>query len=315
MERLSILIPCYNEAEVFPLLKDRVNQLAERLQHENVECEIIAVDDGSRDLTWALIREWTASNPDVRGIALSRNFGHQVALSCAYQQCTGDAAVSIDADLQDPPELIVSMVEKWRAGADVVFAIRRKRESESLFKRFTAMLYYRILGMLGLSFIEKDCGDFRLMSRRALDALNSMPEQNRLLRGMAGWIGFKTDKVYFERPPRQAGTTKYPLRKMLLLGADGIVSFSNLPLRATYLVGLFIMLIVASYLVWTTVMYILGKTPLVPGWSSLLITISAFGFANLICLGVIGEYIGRIYSEVKHRPLYLIRDDTKESSK
>ncbi|MEI6972016.1 MAG: glycosyltransferase family 2 protein [bacterium] len=310
MKKLSILVPCYNEDKVLPLLRKELTAFLSTLAGRALDYEVILVDDGSKDLTWFLINEWAEADSRVRGISLSRNFGHQAALTCAYENCTGDAAVSVDADLQDPPEVIAGMIDKWEQGANIVFAVRRQRTSETFFKRWTAAAYYRLLHLLGLSFVEKDCGDFRLMDRRSINALNSMREKNRLLRAMVGWAGFRTDRVYFDRPARRGGDTKYPLRKMILLALDGVISFTHIPLRGAYIFALMIMLCVLLYLGTTVVRYLLGYTTLVPGWTSLLLAITAFGTANLLCLGVIGEYVGRIYSEVKDRPLYLVRTDT-----
>lgn len=306
VKKLSILIPCFNEEEVFPFLVKSLQDLFPRLASSGWDYEVLLVDDGSRDLTWPLICDWSAADPRVGGISLSRNFGHQAALSCAYQYCTGDAAVSIDADLQDPPEIIPELLKCHENGADIVFAVRRKREEETVFKKTTASLYYRLLKLFGVQ-LEKDCGDFRLMSRKAVDALNQMPERNRLLRAMVGWIGFKTDRIYFVRPPRKAGTTKYPFRKMLLLAADGIVSFSNVPLRIAYLFATFLFLFVFSFMIYCAVSVTFFGGKLVPGWTSLFLTNTILGIGNLLCLGFIGEYIGRIYSEVKQRPLFLVR--------
>ncbi len=313
-KKISFLVPCYNEEEVMPFLRKELSAFIDRLQGKGYDTEVLLIDDGSRDLTWFLISEWSGEDARIRGIRLSRNFGHQIALTCAYQQCTGDAVVSIDADLQDPLETINEMIEKWEAGADIVLGVRSKREGETRFKLFTASLYYRLLHVLGLKFIEKDCGDFRLMNRRSVSALNTMNEHGRLLRAMVSWIGFRVDRVYFERRPRIAGQTKYPFLKMLLLAINGIISFSHIPLRLAYYLGVFISSIVFIYLIYTFVMHFLGRVELVHGWSSIMAAITAFGAVNLICLGVMGEYIGRIYTESQKRPLYLIGEDTKEKA-
>ncbi|MCI6288618.1 MAG: glycosyltransferase family 2 protein [Lentisphaeria bacterium] len=311
MKKLSVLIPCYNEQEVFPFLRQELECFCSGLSEQELDYEIILVDDGSHDLTWPLILDWSSANPHVRGLSLSRNFGHQAALSCACQVCTGDVSVSLDADLQDPPEVIMEMLEKWRAGADIVYGIRSRREAESFFKKVTAAGYYRFLQYLGVK-LERDCGDFRLMNRRSMDALNAMPERGRLLRAMVGWIGFRTERVYFVRHARKAGETKYPLRKMIALAADGIFSFSYMPLRISYYLSLLLALPVLIYLAATLILYSLGKATLVPGWTSIVLIVTLFGAGNLICLGAQGEYIRRIYSEVKQRPLYWVREDTAE---
>lgn len=313
MNKISLLIPCFNEEEVLPLLRKELTAFAQKLTHRNYDYEIILIDDGSKDMTWCLISDWKTADPEhVRGIALSRNFGHQAALSCGYHAATGDAMISIDADLQDPLDVILEMLDSYEAGADIVLGVRKHRESESFFKLATAKLYYRTLHLLGMKFIEKDCGDFRLMNRRSVEALSGMREKNRMLRAMIGWVGFRVDRVYYDRKARAAGTTKYPLRKMLLLAMDGIISFTSIPLRAAYWLATLISLVTLSYLFYTLLKYKFFNGVLVQGWTSLMVTLTAFGFVNLICLGLIGEYVGRIYEEVKDRPLYIVRKDSNE---
>lgn len=313
MKKISLLIPCYNEEEVIPHLRDALSSFTRQLSARRYDYEIILIDDGSKDMTWPLINDWKTADPrHVRGIALSRNFGHQAALSCGYDAADGDIVISIDADLQDPLEVILEMLEKYESGADIVLAVRRRRESESRFKLATAKLYYRTLHLLGMKFIEKDCGDFRLMNRRSVDALKGMREKNRMLRAMIGWVGFHVDRVYYDRKARAAGTTKYPLRKMLLLAMDGIISFTSIPLRAAYWMASLISLVTITYLLYTLIKYKFFHGTLVHGWTSLMVTITAFGFVNLVCLGLTGEYVGRIYEEVKDRPLYIIRKDSDE---
>lgn len=313
MKKISVLIPCFNEEEVFPVLRKELSTFLDKLSLKGYTYEVVLVDDGSRDFTWTLICDWTELDPiHIKGIALSRNFGHQAALSCAYEAATGDVMVSIDADLQDPPEVILEMLDKYEAGADIVLGIRKSRESETYFKLITAKAYYRTLHLLGLKFIEKDCGDFRLMNRRSVNALNSMNEKNRMLRAMVCWTGFNVARVYFDRKPRAAGETKYPLRKMVILAMDGIISFTSIPLRVAYWFAAFIALGTLGYLFYTLIKYFFFGGTLVHGWTSLIVVITAFGVVNLICLGLIGEYIGRIYDEVKGRPLYFIRKKTDE---
>jgi dolichol-phosphate mannosyltransferase len=313
MKKISLLIPCFNEEEVMPYLRKELSEFLPKLSSRNYDYEVILIDDGSKDMTWCLISDWITTDPThIRGIVLSRNFGHQAALSCGYEKATGDLMISIDADLQDPLETILPMLDKYEAGADIVLGVRASRESESFFKEATAKLYYRTLHLLGMKFIEKDCGDFRLMNRRSVNALNCMQEKNRMLRAMVGWTGFKVERVYFHRKGRVAGVTKYPLRKMLLLAMDGIISFTSVPLRIAYWFASIISFFTLGYLFYTFIKYWFFGGDLVHGWTSLMITITAFGFINLICLGLIGEYIGRIYEELKGRPLYLIQKDTHE---
>ncbi|MBN2640479.1 MAG: glycosyltransferase family 2 protein [Victivallales bacterium] len=313
--KVSLLIPCYNEQEVLPMLRRELSAFAVTLSEKGYDHEIILVDDGSSDMTWVQIGEWAADDSDhVIGIELSRNFGHQMALTCAYEIAAGDVCVSIDADLQDPLEVIFEMLEKHEAGADIVLGVRRSREAETFFKLTTAKLYYKALHMLGLKFIEKDCGDFRLMNRRGVKALLSMRERNRMLRAMVCWTGFKVDKVYFDRRARAAGETKYPLRKMMLLAMDGVISFSTLPLRFAYWFASVIGLIIMGYLAYTLMKYLFFNGRLVDGWTSIILAVCAFGFVNLFCIGLIGEYVGRIYDEVKKRPLYFVRTNTRDKN-
>ncbi|MBI4229459.1 MAG: glycosyltransferase family 2 protein [Planctomycetes bacterium] len=304
---LTLVIPCYNEQEVFPPLREAVVSLLDALAPD-LRTEVILVDDGSLDATWRLIEAFAADDPRVRGIALSRNFGHQQALTCGYDFARGDAVVTLDADLQDPPEAVHRMVARWREGADVVYAVRARREGETLFKRASAAAFYRILRLAGARQVRSDAGDFRLMSRRCLDALRGMKEQHRFLRGMVGWLGFRSAEIVYDRAPRRAGTTKYPLRRMVRFALDATLSFSILPLRLTFLFAGGLTAAILSYLAYVAARYWLYDVALVPGWTSLLLSIMAFGALNLVCLGILGEYVGRIFEEAKGRPLYVVRE-------
>ncbi|MCX5661632.1 MAG: glycosyltransferase [Planctomycetota bacterium] len=307
--KVSLVVPCYNEEPAIPHLRRELTALADALVNQHgCECEILLVDDGSRDRTWEHIRAFTADDARVRGARLSRNFGHQAALTCGYDLASGDVIICLDADLQDPPNVVPEMIAKWRAGADVVYAIRKARQGETAFKLFTASLFYKLIRKLSAADIRENSGDFRLMSRRSLDALNRLRERQRFIRGMVGWVGYRTDEVHYERLERVAGVTKYPFRKMLLLAADAIVSFSRFPLKLAYwcafsLSGLFL-----AYLLVSLVRYFAFNTQMVPGWPSLIATIIAFGAANLLCVGLLGEYVGRIYEEIKQRPIYLLQE-------
>jgi len=306
---LSIVVPCYNEEAVFPALKERLVDLADNLQQELLcDTEIIFVDDGSSDLTWKMLQEATAEDRRIRVIRLSRNFGHQSALSCGYAFAAGDAIACLDADLQDPPELIPDMVQKWREGADVVYAVRLERDGESAFKLWTAKLFYRLVRSLGADHIRADVGDFRLMSRRSLDALLKLEEHHRFLRGMVGWIGFNTAEVTYHRRARVAGTTKYPLRKMVRLAADAIVSFSRAPLRLAYYCAITLSLPFLAYLTYVAIAVLFFSARLEPGWLSVVTAVVAFGVCILINQAILGEYVGRIYEESKQRPLYIVQD-------
>ena len=308
---VSIVVPCFNEEDALPFVAARLSSVADELQ-QHYRVEIVLVDDGSADKTWPLIRDYARTDGRVRGVSLSRNFGHQAALTCGYDLATGDAVVCMDADLQDPPEVVLEMLAKWEDGADVVYAVRRSRTGESGFKLKTASLFYRLIRAIGASHVREDSGDFRLMSRRALDALNKLREQHRFIRGMVGWVGFRTAEVHYDRKARVAGVTKYPFRKMLRFAIDATVSFSSFPLRLAYVLSSALSLIFCAYLVYAVFMHFFFDLTLVPGWSSLIISVIAFGAINLVCLGIIGEYIGRIFEQVKSRPLYLVGEDTRD---
>ncbi len=310
---LSIVVPCYNEEEVLPLLREALIDVAGKLGAD-FDVEIVFVDDGSTDATWEQIRAFAVSDERVRGIALSRNFGHQMALTCAYDMARGDAIVCLDADLQDPPEVILELAKRWQDGADVVFAIRKSRAGETRFKLWTAALFYRMIRAVSATDVRRDTGDFRLMSRRALNALNALREHHRFIRGMVGWLGFETANVHYERRPRAAGGTKWYLHKMLRFAVDATVSISIFPLRLTFLFAGLLSLIVLSYVGFVVIRYFFFDVQLVPGWTSLLMSIMAFGAINLVCMGIMGEYVGRLYEQAKRRPLYLIREETAAPS-
>ena len=303
---ISIVVPCFNEEEAFPHLRSALADLVSRLG-QRYAAEVVLVDDGSRDGTWALIERFAADVPWVRGVTLSRNFGHQAALTCGYRHATGDAIVSLDADLQDPPAVIEEMVAKWEAGADVVYAVRRSRAGETKFKLATAAAFYRVLRGLGATHLRADAGDFRLMSRASLDALLALPETHRFLRGMVGWVGFRSADVPYDRHARVAGETKYPLRKMLRLATDAVVSSSTLPLRFPYYFALIATALALLAVVGTLAF---AGSSLSAGGLAILVAVVAFGGLNLCALGVLGEYVGRVYEQVKGRPLYFVRATT-----
>jgi polyisoprenyl-phosphate glycosyltransferase len=305
---LSVVIPLYNEAAMMGILAERLAGLAEALKP--LHCEFILVDDGSRDRTAALAEEFAARDPRVTVLSLSRNFGHQMAITAGLDFARGDAVVFMDADLQDPPEVVPQMVARWQEGYDVVYGRRIKRESDTLFKRLSAWAFYKLLRFTAKVDIPDNVADFRLLSRRAADALRAMPEHHRLLRGLCAWIGFRQTCVDYERPPRAAGETKYTLGKMTRLALDSIFSFSWFPLRLASIAGL---LVTAASTLWILVHVILRlftSAHLVPGWTSTVALVGLLGGMNLLALGVLGEYVGRIFEEVKHRPLYCIRKVT-----
>lgn len=307
---VSIVVPCYNEAEVFPLLQQALMKLAKETLGD-YRVEFVFVDDGSKDKTWDLIRAFAATDERVRGIAFSRNFGHQAALTCGYDLAQGDAVICLDADLQDPPEAVAEMLKRFREGYDVVHAVRKSREGETWFKLWTAGLFYKLIRWMGARHVRENSGDFRLMSRRAVEAFRRMREHHRFIRGMVGWLGFRETEILYERKARAAGTTKYPFMKMLLFAMDAVVSFSAMPLRFAYLFSFAFSAVFLGYLGYACAQYFIYGRQLVPGWTSLILAVTGFGAANLLCLGLLGEYIGRTYTQLKDRPLYLVMEDTR----
>ncbi len=304
---ISIVVPCYNEQEVFAETYKRLTETFMQLDSAKYDYEIIFVNDGSKDNTLDLIREKIKSDAHVRGINFSRNFGHQIAITAGLDNCKGDAAVVIDADLQDPPHIILEMIKKWEEGYDVIFGKRVERAGESAFKLLTAKWFYRFINRLSDVDIPLDTGDFRLMDRNALDQFLSMRESYRFVRGMVAWIGFNQTFVEYDRESRFAGTTKYPLKKMLRLASDAILSFSNTPLKVATFVGFITSFAAFVGIVYALIMRIFIKD-YVEGWTLLMISILLIGGIILLVLGIIGEYVGRIYGEIKRRPLYIIKD-------
>jgi len=302
---LSVIVPCFNEADVIQHTHQRLNQALETIAQE---FEIIYVDDGSRDATAELLRDIQVSSSRAKVIRLSRNFGHQIAVSAGLQYARGKAVVLIDADLQDPPEVIGQMMEKWRQGFHVVYGQRTERSGETKFKLWTARAFYRLINRLSEVPIPLDTGDFRLMDRAVVDALLRMPERHRLLRAMTSWVGFNKTAVPYSRAERFAGTSKYPLRKMLALAIDGIVSFSAVPLKLVTTVGLAFSALSALGIIYAIALRLLTDN-WVPGWTLIFIAVMLIGGLQFIFLGVMGEYIGRIYSEAKNRPLFLVMEE------
>jgi len=300
---LSVVIPCYNEEEIVPLL---VPQLASFLDNSPYPCEVLIVDDGSSDRTIELLADWCKTDERIKVLSLSRNFGHQYAATAGIDYAAGDAIVLIDADLQDPLDVIHRMVEQYCKGYDVVCGQRVARPGESVFKRVTAWLFYRCMRILFLKTLPRDVGDFRLMSRRCVDSLRSMRELHRFLRGMVAWVGYQQICVPYERKPRPAGTTKYPLRKMIRLAWTAAISFSALPLKISFIGAGIMTLVAIEEAVRALIEHFAGKT--VPGWTSLMVVFSLSNAALMIAVGILGEYVGRIYEEGKGRPLYLVSD-------
>ncbi len=300
---ISVVVPCFNEGEVIAQCHAR---LTEVLRGIAAWYEIVYVDDGSRDETLAQLLRLYSSDLNVTVVELSRNFGHQSAVSAGLEAAQGEVVVVIDADLQDPPEVIPSMLEKWKEGYEVVYGVRDARAGESGFKVWTAKLFYRLIGSLSDVKIPADAGDFRLLDRKAVDAIKQMPERHRLLRGMCSWIGFRQYGLRYARAPRAAGKTKYPFRKMLNLALDGIASFSALPLRFVSVIGFLSAFLSLVGIVYALVVRLFTHT-WVAGWAISFVGMLFLGGLQMMSLGVLGEYVGRIYSETKQRPLYLAR--------
>lgn len=301
---LSVIVPCFNEEAV---IAETHRRLSASLRAAGDSFEIIYVDDGSRDATAELLRQIQAGDGNVRMVRFSRNFGHQFATTAGLEYANGRAVVLIDADLQDPPEVIGEMLAKWREGYQVVYGQRSARQGESHFKSWTAKLFYRLMNRVSDTPIPLDTGDFRLMDRQVVQALLAMPEHDRFLRGMVAWVGFRQVALPYRREARFAGSTKYPLRKMLHFAADGILSFSRAPLKLASMVGFFCAALALAGMLWAIVTRLLTHA-WVPGWASIFLAVMFLGGVQLICLGIIGEYVGRIYGETKHRPLYLVAE-------
>jgi dolichol-phosphate mannosyltransferase len=300
LKLLSVVAPVYNEEATIEEFYSRVTAALDGLQFE-----LVLVDDGSTDQSEAELRKLASNDPRVHLVQLSRNFGHQTALTAGLDHARGDAVVMLDADLQDPPELIPLMLDHWRAGCDVIYAVREQREGESRFKLATARWFYSLFDRLAQVELQHNSGDFRLLDRRALDALLSMRERNRFLRGMTVWVGYRQAAVPYVRDRRFAGKTKYTIPKMLRFSLDAISSFSHRPLQLATLLGFLISTLAFVAIPVVIVLRILGSY--LPGFSSLTIAVLLLGGIQLIAIGIIGEYVGRIYDEVKGRPLYLVR--------
>jgi dolichol-phosphate mannosyltransferase len=301
---LSVVVPMFNEEEMVPAFHAEVTRV---LKGAGVSFEVIYVDDGSRDGTLDKLRALQAADPAVRVLSFSRNFGHQAAMSAGLDAAAGRAVAIMDGDLQDPPALLPAMMEKWREGFDVVYAVRRSRDGETLFKRFTAHVFYRFLRAAAGIDLPVDTGDFRLVDRKVVDALRALPERNRFLRGLVSWIGFRQTGVPFDRPARAAGETKFSLWKMVRFAVDGITSFSVLPLRLVTATGFLCAGISAVLLGWALYVKLFTDQG-VQGWTSIMGVVLFLGGVQLLSVGILGEYVARLVDETKRRPLYLIRD-------
>lgn len=304
----SVIIPIYNEEENIQLLYDRLQEVMTGLQSET---EYIFINDGSADASIQLIKGLSAQNKHVKYIDFSRNFGHQIAVSAGLDKCVGNRVVIIDADLQDPPELILEMAKKMDEGYEVVYAQRRSRKGESFFKKITASGFYKILRSITSIDIPLNTGDFRMMDKRIVEVLREMPEKNKFLRGQISWIGFRQTFVEFDRAERNAGETGYPLKKMLRFAIDGITAFSDAPLKFVFSMGIVVFILTFFLILYTLISWLFFENT-VQGWSSIMISVLFIGGVQMIGIGIIGEYISRIGNNVKERPLYIIRESNIE---
>ncbi len=302
--KLSVVVPCYNEENVLCELHRRITTVSE--SSVNNSYEIVFVNDGSRDASWKIMQEISHSDPHVVSINLSRNHGHQIALSAGLQMCRGERVFVLDADLQDPPELLTQMMARMDDGCDVVFGQRIKREGESVFKKTSAYIFYRLLDSMTDIKIPKDTGDFQLMNRRTVDVLNSMPEHHRFVRGLISWIGLRQEALPYARATRFAGESKYPMPKMIRFALDAITGFSVRPLRISAYLGIFSSIAALMLLAYIFTQYITGNN--IRGWTSLAAIILLLGSAQMLMIGVMGEYLGRLYIESKGRPLFVIQE-------
>lgn len=299
---ISIVIPIFNEAETLPMLWPRLSTVLSQI---NQSFEVIFVDDGSTDDSNAVLQGLASQSPIIKILQLSRNFGHQSAISAGLEHCTGEAVIILDGDLQDPPELIPKLLEQWQKGYAVVYAVRSSRAGETWFKKLSAKLYYKLLNQLAGVKMPADAGDFRLLDKKVIVEINKLPENHRYIRGLSHWVGFNSIGVPYERETRLKGATKYPLHKMFRLAWDGITAFSYLPLRlATYLGFLAAggSVLYALYALWEK----FARGNVVQGWTSLILVVLFLGGIQLIILGIIGEYLGRLFEETKHRPRYIV---------
>ncbi len=305
MTALSIVVPCFNEEPCLEPLHQRLSTAAR--QSFGSDYEIVLVNDGSRDGSWAKMQQLSASDPNLIAVNLSRNHGHQLALTAGLDLARGDLILIIDADLQDPPELLGDMVETMRReGADVVYGVRKSRAGETRFKRATAHGFYRLLARATEVDIPLDAGDFRLMSRRALDVFLAMPEQARFIRGMVAWLGFKQVPILYDRDERHAGETKYPVSKMLRFAFDALTGFSSAPLKLASHAGLALSVGSVLLILYIVIGWLAGRS--IPGWTSLMLVVVVLGAVQMFVLALMGEYIGRLYNEAKRRPLYIVKE-------
>ena len=301
---LSVILPCYNEEQIIAQTYCQLTQILQSLN--NIDYELVFIDDGSEDSTFSILAGLQQEDPHIRIVQLSRNFGQQMATTAGMEHARGEAVILMDADLQDPPELIPDMISEWKKGFDVVYGERTERPNEGLLKRLTSRAFYQIIHHLSDVEIPQNTGDFRLMDRTVVQAFLTLHERGRFVRGLISWLGFRQTGLYFRRPVRQAGKTKYPFTKSLKLAADAMVSFSSRPLKLATWLGFSASGVALAGIVYALIMRLLTDI-WVTGWTALFIAVLFMGGVQLICMGIIGEYIGRIYAETKCRPLYLIQ--------
>ncbi|CAH2464199.1 MULTISPECIES: glycosyltransferase family 2 protein [Bacillus] len=305
MEKLiSIVVPMYFEEEV---AQECYNRLKSVMLQNNINYELVFVNDGSTDRTMEILSEISANDYRTKVVNFARNFGHQIAVTAGIAAAKGDAIVIIDADLQDPPEVIPELIAKWEEGYEVVYAKRKQRKGETWFKLLTAKYFYKFLNYMSDIDIPKDTGDFRIIDRKVADVFNQMTERNRFIRGMMSWVGFRQTYVEYERDERFAGETKYPLKKMIKFASDGIIAFSTKPLRIVMSLGLLSVLISIIVLLYTITVKIIGNDTQT-GWASIMVAITFFSGIQLLGLGIVGQYIARIYDESKNRPIYIVKE-------
>lgn len=304
MKKVSLVIPMYYEEEVAEECYKRVKDVLNSL--ENYEHEVVFVNDGSKDRTLEILEKIASNDKNIKVISFARNFGHQCAVTAGLKEVTGDAVVIIDADLQDPPELIPDMLKLWEEGNEVIYAKRKKRDGESAFKLFTAKMFYKALNGLSDVEIPKDTGDFRLVDKKVVEVINSLPEHNKFLRGLFSWVGFKQAPFEYERKERFAGKTKYPLKKMLKLASDGIISFSTKPLKIIGGIGIASIMVSFLVLLYAILSFVFKWNNLTAGWTSLMVAITFFAGVQLLSIWIMSEYIARIYDESKGRPQYIV---------
>ena len=305
MNKISIIVPCFNEEEVLQIFYDKITEISAGI---DADFEFLFVDDGSKDKTLDILREFSQNDERVKYISFSRNFGKEAAMYAGLKESTGDFVAIMDADLQDPPEIIPEMIKLWEDGSEVIYGKRKTRPGESVFKLFSAKMFYDFLNSMSEVDIPKNTGDFRLVDRKVVDVVNSLPEHNKFLRGLFSWVGFEQKEFLYDRQKREFGETKYPLKKMIKLAKDGIISFSSKPLKLVGGVGVLSILLSFCILLYSICSFIFKWNNLTAGWTSIMVSITFFAGVQLFALWIMSEYVSRIYDESKGRPEYIIKE-------